>query len=301
MSAEVRALISDASQRLAQAGVPSPQVDAELLLAHVAGVTRPQLGLLDGLAPAQCDTFDRLVARRCTREPLQHLTGEAYFRHLTLQVGPGVFIPRPETETLVQLALDELASRQTPTERRLIVIDLCTGSGAIPLAIATECAGVEAIGMELSDDAYGWAQRNVAAHGAALEAAGSRVHLKCADARRAADLLPGYLDSVDVLTCNPPYIPDAAIPRDPEVRDHDPAMALYGGTDGLEVVRDVVGQAARLLRVGGLLLIEHGDQQGDVSGAQGVPLVIAEHADFTSVTDHRDLAGRPRVTSARRR
>ncbi len=300
MSAQVRALLADASQRLAKAGVPSPQADAELLLAHAVGASRSQLTLLARVASAEQVAFEELITRRCNREPLQHLTGEAHFRHLTLQVGPGVFVPRPETETLVQLALDDLAAISDHTDRPLVVVDLCTGSAAIPLSIATELGGVTAIGLELSDDAYAWAERNVAANGAALERARSSVELKCGDARQAAGLLPGYLGKVDVLTCNPPYIPDAAIPRDPEVRDFDPAVALYGGPDGLDVVRDVVAEAVKLLRPGGLLLIEHGDEQGHDAGSNGVPGVLNSQPSLVQIGDVCDLAGRPRVTSARR-
>ena len=212
-----------------------------------------------------------------------------------------MFIPRPETETLVDIALAELASlRAHNAHAGLVVVDLCTGSAAIPLAIATESSGVQAIGVELSPEAFEWATRNVGAHVSALAAAGSSLDLINGDAREAVTLLPHLAGAVDVLTCNPPYIPAEAIPRDPEVRDFDPAIALYGGLDGLEVVRDVVEQAASLLRPGGLLLLEHGDEQGEAGGDAGFPDLVRNAGGFTDVMDVADLAGRPRVTSARR-
>ncbi|HAM20936.1 MAG TPA: peptide chain release factor N(5)-glutamine methyltransferase [Actinobacteria bacterium] len=296
----VRPILADAASRLEAAGVPSPRVDAELLISHVCGMQRNQLALLDELSAEQQQEFESLVLRRCAREPLQHLTSQAHFRHLTLQVGPGVFIPRPETETLVQLAIDELAVLRSTTERRLRVVDLCTGSAAIPLAIASEAGGIDTLGIELSPQAFEWAKRNVQATMPKVRAVDSTVGLRLADATTAADQLSDLLGLVDVVTCNPPYIPDGAIPRDPEVRDHDPAIALFGGADGLDVVRDVVVQSARLLRPGGLLLIEHGDEQGIAGNERGVPAVIFQAQGFEVPIDHVDLAGRPRVTTTRR-
>lgn len=270
-------------------------------MAHMLGVSRGQLVTRLSLNPAQASEYDELVARRALREPLQHIIGQAWFRYLTLAVGPGVFIPRPETETLVELALGELTRLRRATPDRISkVVDLCTGSAAIPLAIATEAERVEAYGVELSADALRWATRNVASHQDAILAAGSSLTLLEADATAAAEALADVLGAVDVLTCNPPYIPDAAIPRDQEVRDFDPNIALFGGVDGLAVVRAVIDQAAQLLVVGGYLLIEHGDEQGVAAGELGVPQLLESSPDFTQVQDHFDLAGRPRVTSARR-
>lgn len=298
----VRALIRAASARLTEAGVPSPRVDAELLMAHVLGVPRSQLSSQAHPTPELAAEFRGLIDRRCLREPLQHLIGEAYFRYLTLAVGPGVFIPRPETETLVDIALAELASiRRTAPGGTSVVVDLCTGSAVIPLAMATEHRRVRATAVELSEPALVWARRNIADCADELADAESSCELVAGDARKAAELLPALVGEVDVLTCNPPYIPDDAIPRDPEVRDHDPALALYGGRDGLDIVRDVVDQAALLLKPGSLLLIEHGDEQGDAGGTTGVPTVVRANERFTDVRDHHDLAARPRVTTARRR
>ncbi len=300
-SRPLRGLLDDATARLVAAEVPSPQVDAQLLLAYVLGVPRDQLVLIDVLTTEQVERYQGLVLRRAKREPLQHLTGEAYFRYLTLQVGPGVFVPRPETETLVDLALAELSAIRAGNKGLSpVVVDLCTGSAAIPLAIATEFGGVRASAVEYASDALAWADRNVTAHAAQLADVGSTVDLFEGDACGAAALLAKLVGQVDVLTCNPPYIPSGAIPRDPEVRDFDPDIALYGGVDGLEVVRAIVEQAATLLRPGGLLLIEHGDEQGESGGPLGAPDAIRVNGQFAEVTDHPDLGGRPRTTSARK-
>ncbi len=297
----IRPALAGATSKLEAAGVPSPAVDADLLLAHVLGIERSRLALTTTLTDQQLGEYENLVSRRAQREPLQYLTGEAYFRYLTLQVGPGVFVPRPETETLVDLALAELSAvRAGNKELSPVVVDLCTGSAAIPLAIATEFGGVRASAVEYASDALIWADRNVTAHAAQLANVGSTVDLFEGDACGAAALLAKLVGQVDVLTCNPPYIPSGAIPRDPEVRDFDPDVGLYGGVDGLEVVRAVVEQAAILVRSGGLLLIEHGDEQGEVGGPLGVPAVVRASVQFAEVTDHPDLGGRPRTTSARK-
>lgn len=298
----VRSLVGEAARQLADAGVPSPDVDAQLLMAHVLAVPRAQLIVAPNPTAEQVDRYQHLVDRRSAREPLQHITGEAYFRHLRLHVGPGVFIPRPETEILVDIAIADLESvRRIDPTAPVTVVDLCTGSAAIPLAIATELSGVRATAVELSPDAAQWARRNIAAYDEQLAAAGSSVGLIVGDARTAATLLSALNGTVEIVTCNPPYIPDAAIPRDPEVRDYDPDIALYGGPDGLDIVRDIVDQAAFILKPGGLLLIEHGDEQGSDVDPAGVPATVAANTRFTDIRDHRDLGARPRVTSARRR
>jgi release factor glutamine methyltransferase len=296
----------------------------------------------------QSASYAALVARRVERIPLQHLTGLAPFRHLELHVGPGVFIPRPETELMVdhvrQFAAhrrswpDGTGSRGSPVAPPqvaedpraaaggLLVVDLCSGSGALALAIATELPGSRVIAVELSPEAAAWARRNIAGHAEQVTAAGSVLELLEADATRVAapgGPLGGLRGTVDVVVTNPPYVPDAAIPREPEVRDHDPGLALYGGPDGLEVVRPLAEQAARLLRPGGLLLVEHADVQGEQAGETGVPLVLRSQPEpaepeaappagdptnpepdprstpaWAHVTDHLDLAGRPRHTAA---
>lgn len=250
--------------RLADAGVPSPDADAAALIAFVAGsrAFEPQL------TSDQRQQLEALVERRCARVPLQHLTGVAGFRYLDLEVGPGVFVPRPETEVLVDIALQEPFAT---------AIDLCTGSGAIALALATE-GGAQVTGVEADPHAFEWALRN----------AKGRIELVHADVCAALDLAP-----VDLVVSNPPYIPDAMVPRDPEVALHDPQPALYGGQDGMRVIRCVVQRARELLTPGGRLLMEHGELQG----AQ----VRALLTGFEDVRTWPDLTGRERVTGGRYR
>jgi release factor glutamine methyltransferase len=302
-----RALLDEAVQALRAAGVSSPEVDAELLLAHVTGRQRGTLRLLDPpVDPGQAAVFGDLVAQRAQRIPLQHLTGRAPFRHLELLVGPGVFVPRPETELVVDLVLAHLRAGASAEP---VLVDLCTGSGALALALATEVPGSAVHAVERAPGALDWAARNLAEHAPVVAAAGSSVALQDADATTCAEPggpLADLAGGVDVVVSNPPYIPDAAVPREPEVRDHDPHLALFGGTDGLAVIRPLAGQAARLLRPGGLLLVEHADVQGERAGEQGVPGVLRGLRDpaapdrpaWRDVVDHRDLAGRPRVTAA---
>ncbi len=289
MTQYLRDVKARATSTLEQAGIDTSEADVITLLAHVLDVTKGNLVLIDELSDEEAGQFDHLVQQRAQRIPLQHLTGIAGFCELDLQVGSGVFVPRPETETLVQLArqfLHESAGEQP------VVVDLCTGSAAIPLAIATS-ASVQAFGLELSEAAFDWAQRNVDAYGQLLAERDSTVELLNVDATTAISALPQLMGAVNVVTTNPPYIPDGAIPRDPEVRDHDPAMALYGGADGLTIMRELIGQAHELLVDGGVLLIEHGDEQAD-----SVRQAIADQGGFVQLTDHPDLAGRPRVARA---
>ncbi|MFN8170153.1 MAG: peptide chain release factor N(5)-glutamine methyltransferase [Candidatus Nanopelagicales bacterium] len=293
----LRDVLIDAERRLDRAGVPTPRVDAELLLAHVLGVPRGRIFLSDPVDPADGVRFEALLVRRIARVPLQHLLGEAPFRHLVLEVGRGVFVPRPETETVAELAIRALADDH---EERLAV-DLCTGSGAIALALATEVPHSVVHGVELEEAAYGWALRNAERCSAEVAAAGSELHLHHGDATTAhLGPLAALVGRVDVVVSNPPYIPDEAVPRDPEVRDYDPPRALYGGPDGLEVVRGLAVAAAALLRPGGVLVMEHGDAQGESAGELGVPHVLREHGAFVDVADVPDLGGRDRVTTARR-
>lgn len=282
----LRAALDDAAAALARGGVPEPTVDAELLAAHLRAQSRGgvQAASVRGDevdAPFRA-ALDALIARRAAREPLQHITGEAPFRALSLRVGPGVFVPRPETEILAQLALDALLSVASPRPR---AVDLGTGSGALALALATEAPHAQVFGVENSPEALVWANRNAAAVGA------PNARIVAADL---AEALPELDGTVDVVVSNPPYIPDEHVPRDPEVRDFDPAAALYGGPDGLDVVRAVSVTAMRLLRPGGSVLIEHGELQGTAIRA----LLAADgwHAAAT----HLDLTMRDRVTTALR-
>ncbi|WP_203335972.1 peptide chain release factor N(5)-glutamine methyltransferase [Nocardioides limicola] len=277
-----RHLIREAALRLDEAGVPSAHRDAELLLSHVLGVGTGGLLLVDEVTEAQRSALDLLVQRRAAREPLQHLTGVAGFRYLELAVGPGVFVPRPETELLAGWAVDaaEQVHRQGLTP---IVVDLCTGSGAIAASVAHEVPGAQVYAVELDPQAHAWAERNLA---------GSGVDLRLGDLAEAFDELTGQ---VHVVVSNPPYIPlEAWASVAPEARDHDPAMALFSGVDGLDAIRVIARRAALLLSSGGVVGVEHADEQGDA-----VPGVFAATGDWARIRDHRDLAGRPRFTTAR--
>lgn len=272
-----------AAVRLAEAGVDSPRADAEELAAWVHGVRRGELhAVRDGDFDAR---FWGAVARRENREPLQHITGRAFFRYLELEVGPGVFVPRPETEVMVGWAIDRLRDLDIAEP---LIVDLCCGSGAIALAIAQEVPRAQVHAVELSDDALAWARRNIAA---APE--GRRVVLHQGDARAGLPELDG---TVDLVISNPPYIPleeweyVAA-----EARDYDPQLALFSGQDGLDMIRSLERTAFRLLRPGSWVAVEHSDRQG---GA--VQRIFLEELGWAEAADHRDLTGRPRFVTARK-
>ena len=295
----LRDVIADGQRRLAAAGVPSPDTDAVLLAAYVKGVPRSRLLLHDRMDQTERTAYERLLTRRMARVPLQHLVGAAPFRNLELEVGPGVFIPRPETELVAQAGIDALRALP-PEERR--AVDLCTGSGALAFALATEAAPAQVVAVEVDDAAVAWTRRNLASLREAVESAGSRVDVVQADARTCAGdggPLAGLRAKAAVVTMNPPYVPSGARVRDPEVRDHDPALALYGGVDGLDVIRGAIGTAADLLQPGGLLVIEHSDEQGD-EAEDGVPALLLADGRWREVADHRDLARKPRFTTATR-
>lgn len=285
--ADLRAALREATRLLAAAGVPSAEHDARALAAHALGLERLEPALAPTPPADFFPAFAALVERRCAREPLQHIVGSAAFRFLTLTVRPGVFVPRPETELVAQQAVDE-ARRLTATGRAPVVVDLCCGTGAIALAVATEVPGAVVTAVDASEDAVALTGENAAASGAQVTV----LHGDATD--------PGLLDdldgTVDIVVSNPPYIPPDAVPLDPEVRDHDPALALYGGgPDGLAVPRGVVARAAALLRDGGLLVMEHADVQG-----VGVRDAVAATGAFAQVTTLPDLTGRDRMVVARR-
>ncbi len=274
--------LAGAVARLRNAGVASPEHDAAELLAHVHGVERMDLFRIDTVAEGLADRFERLIERRADREPLQHLTGLAYFRHVELEVGPGVFVPRPETELLAGWAI-EAARRAAAPDRPARVVDLCTGSGAIARSIADEVPEADVHAVELDESAHDWAARNLA---------GSGVDLRQGDMATAFDDLVG---TVDVVVCNPPYIPlEAWESVAPEARDHDPHLALFSGDDGLVAMRVLAVRAAILLRPGGVIGAEHADVQGE-----SAPAIFAATGRWADVVDHLDLAGRPRFTTAR--
>ena len=276
------ALVRSAAERLAAAGIAEPLVDAELLAGHVRGISRGEVQAAivrgDTVGEQETQALEGLIARRVEREPLQHLTGLAPFRHLELAVGPGVFVPRPETETVAQFAVDALLNDASAEP---IGVDLCTGSGAIALAMATEVPHSRIYAVELSPDAHRWAVRNTAG----VENL-TLVHGDLADSLHELD------GTASVVISNPPYVPDDAVPRDPEVRLFDPAMALYGGADGLDLVRALSVRALQLLRPGGLLVIEHGELQGEQIRT------LLSQAGWRAPATHRDLTQRDRSTTA---
>lgn len=284
--ADVGLLRARAIDMLGNAGIQNPDVDAELLIGHVLGLSRGQVQAkaITGSPVSGPDAaaIRSAVERRAGREPLQHITGTAPFRSIELVVGPGVFVPRPETETVAQYAIDALVAVAGGAP---IGVDLGTGSGAIALAMATEVPHATVHAVEISPEAFVWAARNFER----LGQGNARVVLG-----DLAGVFPELDGRVDVVISNPPYIPLDAIPRDPEVRLFDPERALYGGVDGLDVVRSVSTTARRLLRAGGTLVIEHGELQAAAISS----LLTAD--GWNAIATHRDLLGRDRATTALR-
>ena len=277
-------LVTALAERFGRAGIASALADAELLVGFVTGWTRGEVSAkafmgveLDESVVAQIET---LAARRETREPLQHITGQSPFRYMVLDVGPGVLVPRPETELVAEWAIDALLQVPTPSP---LAVDLGTGTGALALALATEVPHSRVIAVEAFDDALAWAKRNIDRLG------DGRVELVHADAATALGEFDG---TVDVVVTNPPYIPDADKPEDVEVLGYDPETALFGGEDGLRDIRTFIATAARLLRPGGVLVLEHGDHQGAAVRA------IATEAGFRGAVTHTDLLHRERALTA---
>jgi release factor glutamine methyltransferase len=281
----LRLAVLEAERILTAAGVASPRVDAELLAAHVVGVPRGQLPMVPLVDPPVVDALRTLVSQRAQRVPLQHLTGTAAMGPIEVAVGPGVFIPRPETEVMLAWGLAVLEGVKQP-----LVIDLCTGSGALALAVAHARPDAQVHAVERDPVALSWARRNADARAAAGD---TPVTLYAGDIAE-----PGLLTALDGLAhlvlCNPPYVPlSASLP--PEVAFHDPPAAVFAGVDGLAVIPHVVRTGTRLLREGGSIAIEH-----DESHAQAVPALLAARRVLTDVDDHPDLTGRPRFATARR-
>jgi release factor glutamine methyltransferase len=281
------AVIAGAADTLAEAHVASPRVDAELLAAHVLGTERGRLHTAPDLDPAQESTYRELIARRAAREPLQHLTGLAPFRYGQVHVGPGVFIPRPETEQLVMWGLSWLHAQDIGEPR---VADLGAGSGAIAVSVAGEKADATVLAVERSPQALPWLRRNARE---CRMAAGSRVVVVEGDATDPA-VLADVDGTVDLVLTNPPYVPQvAAANLPPEVTAYDPPEALFAGVDGLAVIRPLIARIAALLRPGGAFAMEH-----DESHVHVVPTLLAADGRFERVESHRDLARRPRFTTA---
>jgi release factor glutamine methyltransferase len=276
--------IAMATARLAEAGVDSPRTDAEVIAAHVHGVRRTELHLVPdaGFEPRFWDE----IARREAREPLQHITGLTHFRYTELEVGPGVFVPRPETEVMTGWAIGKLQEMDVADP---VVADLGTGSGAIALAIGQEVPRARVHAVEADPLARAWAERNVSKYVENAPYTAGRVLLHPGDFAGALGELDG---TVDLVISNPPYIPVGAC-VEPEVSEYDPPAALWSGTDGLDAIRTVERAARRLLRPGGLVAVEHGAQQG-----AAVYWVFPEESGWRDTRNHKDLAGRDRFVTA---
>jgi len=277
MTTRLRSAIDSATTLLADAGIDSARYDAEELAAHVAGTERGRLSLLGPPDDTFFDHYNAAVAARSRRVPLQHLTGTAAFGPLTLSVGPGVFIPRPETEAMLEWAVAQALPAKP------VVVDVCTGSGALALALARHWPGARVIGLDDSDAALDYARRN---------AAGTSVEFVHADVTRSGVLteLEGH---ADLVLSNPPYVPDGA-ELEPEVTEHDPPHAVFGGPDGMAVIPAVARLAGRLLRPGGLFAVEHDDTTSPMTAE-----TIGSTELFDDVVARTDLTGRPRFVTAR--
>lgn len=282
--ASVAAALRDGTVHLTGAGQPSPAAEARTLLAYAMGLSPSDLFTAPAPGPDQRATYARALTRRAAGIPLQHITGETWFRTVRVDVGPGVFVPRPETEVMTGWAVDRLRELQAGGGTALVV-ELCAGSGAISLALASEVPGCRQVAVEVSEEAYAWGARNLA---------GTGVELVLADM---ADALPDLDGLVDLVVCNPPYVPlDAYLGVTEEVRRHEPPLALFAGADGLDAHRVLAVTAARLLRPGGLLCAEHAEVQ-----AESAPQVYVDQGEWVEVRDRADLTGRPRFVTARRR
>jgi release factor glutamine methyltransferase len=293
----VSSVLAEIQTLLEAAGIESA-ADSQLLLGHVLGESRGRVQALAAMG-SEISAEDhqkvmRLASERASRVPLQHLTGRAAFRGIELEVGPGVFVPRPETETVAQFAIDALLAVSPPEPieghevdlLHPIAVDLCTGSGAIALALAHEVSSARVWAIEKSIEAHAWANRNVDRLG------GGRVELLLGDVADARHLLAPLLGRVNVLISNPPYVPSGMVPRDPEVRDHDPELALYGGEDGLDLIRVISRVGLDLVAPGGSLVLEHAEQQGAAIRA------LLEADGWRLAATHQDLTLRDRATTA---
>ncbi|MEV6273613.1 peptide chain release factor N(5)-glutamine methyltransferase [Nocardia sp. NPDC051832] len=282
----LRPAINEAAEVLQAAGIHSPRADAEQLAAHLLGVERTRLALVPLVEPDLLADYRALVDHRAHHVPLQHLTGVAAMGAIDLAVGPGVFVPRPETEVLFAWALAQLEA--LPHDHQPIVVDLCTGSGALALAIAHARPDADVHAVEIDPDALKWARRNADDR----IAAGDTPITLYADDATAPNLLTELTGRVDLVVSNPPYIPTGA-QLDPEVADHDPHRALFAGTDGLDVIRPMIPVLTRLLRPGGAVAIEHDDTNGNQLAE-----LLTTSGHFTTITEHLDLAEKPRFVTA---
>lgn len=289
-----REALIHATQRLQASGIDSARTDAELLLCHVLECTRFKFALIDELTYGQRMSYERLLSKRQSRVPLQHLTGIAPFRYLELEIGPGALVPRPETEVVVEAALRWVRANATS---RPLLLDLCSGAAPITVALATELEHVDVVGIEKYEDAQAWGRRNAVKYAQAVAARDNTLTLADGDATDAGLFAP-YEGRAAAVISNPPYIPDGMVPRDPEVRQHDPKEALFGGVDGFDIVRGLLDTAAMALQDNGYFIMEHADAQGEEAGELSLPTLVRAHGAYAKVEDHCDLTGRPRYTTA---
>ncbi len=287
MSNSARTLLVDAEKRFKSAGIDAARVDAELLLAHALGISRNGISLLQEIDESQKKEFEKLCQLRQQRIPLQHLTGEQGFRRLNLKVGKGVFIPRPETELLVESAVRYL--RELPSSK---VIDFCSGSGAIAISLATEVPNCQVIAVEVSEGAVEYLKKNIEKNQDQIDKNNSSVEVAAIDVMDFAEAEKSF----DAVVANPPYIPERMVPKDPEVALHDPKIALFSGLDGLDLIREIIQKSSLLLKTGGFIGIEHAELQGDRE--TGVPGVLKNTGGFSAIEDRKDLNGLARYTVA---
>ena len=278
MTTRLRCAIESATTLLADAGIDSARYEAEELAAHLTGTERGRLPLIDSPDDTFFDRYHAAIAARSRRVPLQHITGTAAFGPLRLLVGPGVFIPRPETEAILEWATAQRLP-QTP-----FIVDLCTGSGALAIALAQHWPEARLLGIDDSDAALEYARKN---------SAGTKVELLHADVTKPG-LLTDLDGQVDLVVANPPYVPDGA-PVEPEVSHYDPSHAVFGGTDGMTVINAIVRLAGRWLRPGGFFAVEHDDTTSLLTCE-----LISGTELFDDVVAQTDLTGRPRFVTARR-
>ena len=291
MTKQTRSFLVDIERRFKNANIQSPRFDAEVLVAFILKVERKNLGLINDISDDQEREIEKLVEKRVRRIPLQHLVGEQGFRYLNLKVGKGVFIPRPETEILVEAVIRYL--KEIANERKK-VIDFCAGSGAIALAIATECANVDCFAIEKSEEAFSFLKENYQKYEEEIKSKNSTLTLVNQDVKGEVQEIINLNESFDVVVSNPPYIPEKMIPKEIEVKDHEPEIALYGGKDGLEIVRVVIEKGAMLLKSGGFIGIEHADVQGNINDEASVPFLLQQNGNFKNIQDRKDLNGLPR-------
>lgn len=288
MSKQTRSVLLDLELILKNAQVPSPRFDTESIVAFVLGIERSRLGLIQQIDDEQYCEIKKLIEKRQRRIPLQHLLNEQGFRRIILEVGQGVFIPRPETELLVESSIRYLNNLGAGPKT---VIDYCAGSGAIALSVAMEVENTLVFAVEKSEVAFDFLTRNFNKYKQEIEQNNSQVVLinkSIIDEIAEVALLE---QQVDAVLSNPPYIPEKMIPKEPEVKDHEPEMALFGGKDGLDIVRVVIEKASSLLKPGGFVAIEHADVQGSSTEESGVPYLMIKSNNFEKIEDKRDLNG----------